>query len=132
MSEYLLDTCALIWLSRGEALRNSAQDKIGDSVVRVSLVSVWELGNLTRKGRISLAMPVAAWFHGALASMDADAAELSAEVLAASCDLPGSPPEDPADRIIIATAREQKLTIVTRDRKILHYAESGHARALAC
>jgi PIN domain nuclease of toxin-antitoxin system len=39
---------------------------------------------------------------------------------------------DPADRIIIATAREHDLTIITRDRAILAYGAAGHVKTLAC
>jgi len=44
----------------------------------------------------------------------------------------GDTPSDPADRIIAATAREYDLRVVTRDRRLLAYAESGYCRALAC
>jgi PIN domain nuclease of toxin-antitoxin system len=53
-------------------------------------------------------------------------------VLIASSFLPGDMPADPADRIIAATAREYELRLVTRDRLLLAYAESGYCRALAC
>jgi PIN domain nuclease of toxin-antitoxin system len=59
-------------------------------------------------------------------------ADLSTSVLIASSFLPGQPPRDPADKIIIATARAQNLTVVTRDRHILAYSKAGHVLALAC
>ena len=59
-------------------------------------------------------------------------ADLSPEILSDSCLLPGKPPRDPADRMIISTARHQDLTIITRDRLILAYAGEGHVRAIAC
>jgi len=40
--------------------------------------------------------------------------------------------KDPIDRILIATARENDLTIITRDRAILSYGAAGHVRTLAC
>jgi PIN domain nuclease of toxin-antitoxin system len=64
--------------------------------------------------------------------MEAVPTDLGIEILADSCALPGKPPNDPADRIIIATARESDMTIVTRDRLILDYARAGHVRAMAC
>ncbi len=57
---------------------------------------------------------------------------LTPDILIDSSLLPGEPHGDPADRIIIATARALDLTVVTRDRHILNYAERGHVRALAC
>jgi PIN domain nuclease of toxin-antitoxin system len=46
--------------------------------------------------------------------------------------LPGSIHNDPADRIIAATAREYGFTVMTRDRALLAYAAEGHLSALAC
>ncbi len=57
---------------------------------------------------------------------------MSPDILIASSCLPGAAPADPADRIIAATARELGCLVVTRDRKLLAYAESGNCRALAC
>ena len=59
-------------------------------------------------------------------------ADLTPAIFIDSSFLPGQPPRDPADRIIIATARENDLTILTRDRLILEYAKAGNVRALAC
>jgi PIN domain nuclease of toxin-antitoxin system len=59
-------------------------------------------------------------------------AEASPDVLIDSAFLPGDPPFDPADRILAATARRRGLTLVTRDRQLLKYAEAGHLRALGC
>ena len=57
---------------------------------------------------------------------------LSPEVLIDASFLPGTLHRDPADRILIATARAFDLTLVTRDQTILDYARRGHVRALAC
>jgi PIN domain nuclease of toxin-antitoxin system len=46
--------------------------------------------------------------------------------------LPGTPPRDPADRIIAATARDHGCTLITRDRVLIDYAEQGHIRVLEC
>ncbi|MEE9453578.1 MAG: PIN domain-containing protein [Paracoccaceae bacterium] len=59
-------------------------------------------------------------------------AEMSTDVLINASYLPGPIHKDPADRIIIATAREYAMTILTRDQKILDYAEMGHVNALRC
>lgn len=59
-------------------------------------------------------------------------AALSVPVLVESSFLPGTAPADPADRIIIATARKMNLTILTRDRLILDYSKEGHVRAMKC
>ena len=47
-------------------------------------------------------------------------------------DLPDLAHRDPADRMLIATARRRDLILITRDRAILDYAAAGHVRAIAC
>lgn len=132
MSKLLLDTCALLWLADGTDISNEAREAIRQREIRISSISVWEIANLIRKNRMSLAMQPAAWFRESLRRMGALLSDLDIEILAGSCTLPGHPPNDPADRIIIATARESDMTIVTRDRLILDYARAGHVRAMAC
>ncbi len=53
-------------------------------------------------------------------------------ILVAASYLPEPLHNDPMDRIIIATAREHDLTVITRDRLILAYGAAGHVRTLAC
>jgi PIN domain nuclease of toxin-antitoxin system len=57
---------------------------------------------------------------------------MSTDILIASSFLPGAPPNDPADRIIAATAREHGYALVTRDRALLDYAEQGHIQSIVC
>ena len=59
-------------------------------------------------------------------------AELSPDILIAASFLPGKPPNDPMDRILIATARELAATLVTRDRAVIAYGEQGNVSVLAC
>jgi PIN domain nuclease of toxin-antitoxin system len=59
-------------------------------------------------------------------------AELSPDILIASSYLPGTPPRDPMDRILIATARELAATLVTRDRAIVAYGAQGHVSVVEC
>ena len=59
-------------------------------------------------------------------------ASMTPEVLIASSLLPGAPPRDPADRIIVTTGREHSYRVVTRDRRLLDYADQGYCLALAC
>ncbi|MFZ0606195.1 MAG: type II toxin-antitoxin system VapC family toxin [Xanthobacteraceae bacterium] len=132
MSDLLLDTCALLWLADGAELAADAHKAIADGNLNVSPISVWEIANLVRKKRIVLAMPVVRWIRQVLEKTEAAISDLSIEVLAGSCELPGSPPGDPADRIIIATAREASLVLMTRDRDILTYARNGYVRTIAC
>lgn len=132
MSDLLLDTCAMLWLAQGAEMTPASRKAVTERALHVSPISAWEIANLVRKGRMAATLPVASWFHQAARRMDARMPQLSVEILAGSCVLPGSPPDDPADRIIIATAREADMTVVTRDRKILDYSRAGHVRTLAC
>ncbi len=133
----LLDTCAIIWIAANEPIRPEAKSAIdaavnGDHKVRVSPISAWELGLLSAKGRMPTAMPPSTMFRDVAMAEGVRVEALSPDVLIASSFLPGTLHRDPADRILIATARAQGLTIVTRDRIILEYAEQGHVRAIVC
>ncbi len=132
MSSLLLDTCAVLWLANGDTLSAKARTAIADGDVHVSPISVWEIANLVRKSRIALTLPTSAWFEQAAEKMQAAVPQLTIGILVNSCELPGSPPTDPADRIIIATAREGGMTLVTRDDAILGYARAGYVRAMEC
>ncbi len=133
----LLDTCACIWIMEDADLSDAAVDAIDlasdeGEVVSVSHITAWEMGMLVSRGRMPAVTSPAAWFKGLTALDGVRPLLLTPDILIASTALPGTPPNDPADRIIIATARELGLTIVTRDRLILAYAEAGHVLALAC
>jgi len=132
MNDLLLDTCALLWLASGADMTSESRTALAGRNLHVSPISAWEIANLVRKSRIAFTLPVANWFRQTTTKMSAETPQLTVEILANSCGLPGSPPDDPADRIIIATARETDLTVVTRDRKILEYSRAGHVRALVC
>jgi PIN domain nuclease of toxin-antitoxin system len=132
MNDLLLDTCALLWLANGAEMSAESRAALASRSLHVSPISAWEIANLVRKSRLAIASPVARWFRQVVAMMAAGTPQLTIEILSNSCDLPGSPPGDPADRIIIATAREADLTIVTRDKEILEYSRAGHVRTLVC
>lgn len=137
MTRLLLDTCAAIWVLEGEALSQLATTAIDDSFaddrpVLVSPITAWERGLMVATGRVASTITPQRWFQRLLDESGFFLADMSPEVLIDSSFLPGSIHGDPADRIIIATARAYDLTIVTRDRLILDYAALGHVRALAC
>lgn len=132
----LLDTCAVIWAATGvntERLGTQLNEAHENHIpVWISPISSWEIGTLAATGRIRVARPVLSWFEEVLAKSGAALAELGPRVLVASTELPEGINRDPADRIIVATAREYGLRVVTRDRNILNYAEKGHVMAMAC
>lgn len=137
MSALLLDTCAAIWLAEGETIADEAMaaiDHAGNTggTVYVSPITAWEIGLLAARGRIAISVPPLTWFERLLAVPGVALADLSVAVLVASSYLPGTPPRDPADRMIAATARENGFKLITRDRLLLDYAEAGHIEAINC
>jgi PIN domain nuclease of toxin-antitoxin system len=137
MSLLLLDTNAAIWITQNEPLAQAAQDAMNAAFqsstdVLVSPITAWEVGLLVSRNRLNLLATPRGWFQRLLTIPGMKLAELSPDVLIAASFLPGKPPKDPADRILLATARDLAATLVTRDRLILDYGEAGHVSALAC
>jgi PIN domain nuclease of toxin-antitoxin system len=132
----LLDTCAVIWVFGGVGIDKAARAAVAEAAaegrLHLSPISAWEIGMLVAKGRIALSLPTARWIERAFGYPGARIAALEPGLLVESSFLPESPPGDPADRIVIATARANGLRIVTRDRAILGYAGRGHVAAMAC
>jgi PIN domain nuclease of toxin-antitoxin system len=87
---------------------------------------------LASKGRLKLPEDPGAWFQRLLMRPGVHLAPMGLDILFAASFLPGPIHNDPADRIIVATARSLGLTIVTGDRAILSYAARGHVLAVAC
>ena len=136
-SSLLLDTCAAIWLVQGAFMEPAALSVMKTAnengrPLRLSIVTAWELGLLAKSGRAAMAGAPTAIFQSFLSLPGVQAQQLTADILIDSSLLPTPIHGDPADRMLIATARALDLTIVTRDRHILDYASKGHVRALAC
>ena len=87
---------------------------------------------LVSKGRLNLTRSPLDWFAGFANEQDLTVLDVTPQILVTSSFLPQPIHSDPADRIIIATARENALTIITRDRAILAYGAVGHVKTLAC
>ncbi|HEV2147984.1 MAG TPA: type II toxin-antitoxin system VapC family toxin [Longimicrobiaceae bacterium] len=132
----LLDTHVWIWVVTGETDRMAppAVEEIRRGAQRgrllVSAISVWEVAMLQAKGRIGLALELEEWVRRGLAAPGVRLAELSPEVLVESTRLPGPAHGDPADRMLIATARRAGAALATRDGTILEYARGGHLAVL--
>jgi PIN domain nuclease of toxin-antitoxin system len=134
---FLLDTHAAIWFFENVPLRRSADDAIDQASrdgtpLLVSPITALEIGQLASRGRIDLSAAPLRWFRDLLAKPGIQLAELSPDILIAASFLPGTPPRDPMDRILIATARELAATVVTRDRAIIAYGEQGHVGVVVC
>ncbi len=127
----LLDTHALVWLLEGNArLGQKSRDLIIAAAqaerLYVSAITPWEIAMLVSKGRLSFAQEVGAWLKTAFAMPGIQLAPLSIEISVASTQLPGDFHADPADRMIVATARHLGATLVTEDKLILGYGQAGH------
>jgi len=132
----LLDTCAVIWLAQGDpispASRRAVDAAAADGNLLVSPVSAWEIGALAAKGRVEFEPSPERWFAAFLAWPGVRLAPLTPEAAIAAWFLPGRPHGDPADRMLIATARQSKAALVTRDRRIRAYGAAGHLAVIAC
>ena len=73
------------------------------------------------KGRINVKIDPKLWLDNAIKNSGLKVIELSPEIALESCSLPGNFHKDPADQIIVATARSLNLTLLPKDRKILNY-----------
>ena len=136
----LLDTCAVIWLANGDPLARQAARRIVQAGlsggVFVSPVSAWEVGMLgnPRGGRPALRFlpDPREWFARVMAGPGIRSAVLTPEIAIDASSLPGDLHSDPADRLLIATARHLGIPIVTRDTKITAYAAQGFIQAIVC
>lgn len=126
----LLDTHIWIWMMDGMRRELSAQAvrEIEDAAVRggvlVSTISAWEVAMLDANGRVRLSMDVRRWVERGLSAPGLRLAEFSVDVAVDSARLT-EVHGDPADRILIATARRTGATLVTRDRRILEHGRDG-------
>ncbi|WP_337185728.1 type II toxin-antitoxin system VapC family toxin [Phenylobacterium sp.] len=141
MSLLLLDTCTVIWVAQDAPLDATAKRAIREAAGRgdlyVSPASAWEIGLLGRPrvgrapGPQFLPDPQA-WFSAFMARPGVRLAALTPEIAIDVSYLPGDFHNDPADRMVVATARRLGATVVTRDQRILEYAQAGHVAAMAC
>jgi len=100
-------------------------------LVRVSAISVWEMAMLEAKGRIRLSKDCLSWVNEALSAPGLGLFPLTPEIAVESSRLPGAFHGDPADRILVATARRQGAIFLTRDEKILAYGKAKHLSVMA-
>lgn len=130
----LLDTHVLIWAvdgSRrlGAEAAAAIEDARRSDRIGVSAITPWEVALLVERGRLRLATDVGAWLDTALGVQGVDVLPIEPAIAVESVRLPGSFYADPADRIIIATARHWQVPLATADRAILDYAAEGHLSA---
>lgn len=87
----------------------------------VSVISCWEVAKLATLGRLNLFLPVDQWLRLGLTRPGIRLVDLTPKIAVEANYLPGTFHRDPADQILVATARELNLPLLTADAKILAY-----------
>ena len=124
----VLDTHAWIWwVTKDRRLSQKARVAIQksqrDDTLWLSLISVWELAKKVEKAQLVLDRPLDQWLDEATAQPSLHLAELTRPILVESCRLPTPFTGDPADQVIVATARHHEAALVTKDRAIRKYPQ---------
>jgi PIN domain nuclease of toxin-antitoxin system len=119
----LLDTHVWIWWLLGSSQlptkeRDGLDRLASRGALRLAAVSLWEAQMLHAKSRLTLNRPFDIWIRDAAAANVVQILPLDVEVVIALDGLPSSFHGDPADRLIVATSRAQKLPLATHDAAI--------------
>lgn len=119
----LVDTHALLWWQAdSERLSATARTRIDSAAhLVISAITCWEIAMLAAKGRIALDRPLEIWVNDLLS----DPTQIRATPVDPATALTAGQLEhfhgDPADRIIVATAKHAALPVITKDHRIHHY-----------
>lgn len=139
-SALLLDTHAAIWLAEGQLTDSAFAQVVAAGLldgVFLSPVSAWEVGLLARprpngQPAVTFKPDPQAWFATLLTQPIITEAPLTARIAIDSSFLPQPFHSDPADRLLVATARNMNIPLLTRDQRILDYSAAGHVQAVPC
>ena len=135
MTSYLLDTHTWLWVqqrateevSSGFFTEAEEWQQLGRAYI--SSISVLELARLVADGYLELGMSIERFLEEGTRDSGLQLLPLTVQILIESTRLPGEIHRDTADRILVATAREHGMTLVTRDKPLLKYAQQGHLNA---
>jgi PIN domain nuclease of toxin-antitoxin system len=134
----LLDTHALIWIVAKAPMSPASLAAVRQAAsageVLVSPVSAWEIGLLAtaRTSGITFLPTPRRWLQQALSTPGVRLTPLLPEAALEAAFLPGKLHRDPADRLLVASARQLGAAMITRDAQILAYARQGHVDAIPC
>lgn len=122
----LLDTHALVWWLEdpsklSQKAFESIQEAIKQETLFISSISFWEIALLYQKDRLKLNQPLLPWVSYIKQLKLLSIISVEADIALSSVLLPPPLHNDPADRIIAATAQSQHLTLVTKDMKLRKY-----------
>jgi PIN domain nuclease of toxin-antitoxin system len=132
----LLDTHCWLWAQLGliqnfsRAALQAIRGGESQGKLRISVISIWEVAMLEKKGRVALPMNVRTWVDQALSKPGIAVTPLTPEIMIESAYLPGEMHGDPADRMLVATARVLGATLLTKDDLLIRYSRQRHVRAL--
>ena len=131
----VLDTHTFIWALQdeprlGPKTRVLVAKAPPHGSLGVSAITLWEIAMLVEKGRLGLTRDVGGWVEAALALPSIRLLPLEPRIALDSVRLPGTFHADPADRLIIATARHWDAPLLTADSAILRYGNSGSVRVV--
>lgn len=124
----LLDTHVWVWSMNGDVRRVGRRSRQllrraqARDAIRVSPVTVFEVGALHTLGRIRLTLAVDQWVRQSLDAPGVRIAEITPSVALDAGHIPRSALPDPLDRLLVATARQLAATFVTADEAVLKYA----------
>lgn len=124
--KYLLDTHTWVWWNmRPEQLSKQVMDTITDikgyDELLLSAISPWEFFRLVEKKRLGIGCDPEEWMDIAFQMPKLRLVPITPKIAFKSCSLPQPFYDDPADQMIVATAREENATILSRDEKIQNY-----------
>jgi PIN domain nuclease of toxin-antitoxin system len=130
--KYILDTHVWIWWNMRPERLSSAVRRLIEMTNKyeellLSAISPWEFSKLLQKGRLAISIDPEEWIRTALEMPKLRLVPLSPVLAYRSTILPQPLHDDPADQIIIATARDEEATILTSDERIRSYK---HAKTL--
>lgn len=121
MTTVLLDShVAYWWTAEPDSVSSTAGELLAQAdELAVASITWWELSWLASRERILLDAPIRTW----LADLSGrfQTVPLTHSIAATASELPRSFPGDPADRLIYATAIEEGLSLVTKDRRLLQH-----------
>jgi len=121
----VLDTHIWVWWVHGvPELQEGHRTVLAENEAQglgISVISCWEIAKLVEYGRLTLPWPLDEWFNLALAYPGIRLLDLTPRVAIESTQLPGPFHRDPADQIIVATARVHNCSLVTADDRIRKY-----------
>jgi PIN domain nuclease of toxin-antitoxin system len=120
----VLDTHILIWwVNQSDRLPERTLEHLENEpdALGISAISLWEIAKLVQVGRLQLSLPVEDWLEQALAYPKVVVVPLSPAIVVESFRLPQPFHKDPADELIVATARVLSCPLATEDGKILKY-----------